>query len=1011
MKLLLRQLCILLLLGIPSVSLSQSMKWGWSRSFAGGGNISVATNSQNGIFVAGQYSNSTQVGSYTFTAVGGNDIVLTKYDTSGNLLWAKTFGGSADDTPENITTDKNGDIFIIGSFSGSISFDAVSLTSSGGKDGFIVKLNATGTILWAKKIGGNADDVVSAIKCYKDDIYIGGAYLSTDFSINGIALAKTHPFHLFYARLDNTGNALWAKMGTDNVDNILNNIEVQDDYSVDIFGFFSGNVNFNPSSSGLPAGNIGRMFHLKTSQGGSFISQAYSGLTTNRMGTTGGVAMGTNKSVVFTGTRSGISVPRPFYGLLVKKDSSDNDIPSAPVNEIQVLAGNTERSSYTNDVATRHDGGFLGTGNFYGGSDFGNGIATPPLPNAAGYGASMVWKTDSNLLTKNVLTTGIKKNFTSGFYSIAIDTTTHIAYAAGYYFTIPAGIPSTFEIGEDTLINNTKNILLSKIYPDAPAAPALTIQAGNDTVICTGGTANLRATVAGGNPSYFYSWSPTTGVQNPNAAVTTASPTASTTYTLTVTDASLNSSTTTIHVSVTQSQATITASGSLQFCQGGSVTLTCSPANSYLWSTGATTQSITVNAGGTYSVTANTDCGPRNASVLVTVNTPPAQPVITASGPLQFCEGGSVTLSAPASTTYNWSNGATTQSITVNASGNYSVTVTNAAGCSSAASATTAVTVWAKPSKPVISAAGALQFCEGGSVQLASTSAATYLWSNAAATQNITVNSSGSYSVTVTSAEGCSSLPSDPVSVTVWAKPAQPTITPAGPSQICEGAGITLSSSTGNAYTWSTGATAQSINVSTAGNYSVTVTSSQGCSSVASAVSVVTVNALPPVPTVNRTGNSLNSSAADGNQWYFEGTAIPGATSPTLAISGIGNYYVKVTNAAGCSSNSALFVVENFSGRVATLRNGEPFRYVTMPNPAISHATLSFQLTSSARVSVSLVNGSGRLAALPVPQKQLAAGNYNIRIDQHVQKLNAGMYFIVYRINDEQVVDQLLITK
>ncbi|HEX6642745.1 MAG TPA: xylanase, partial [Thermoanaerobaculia bacterium] len=115
---------------------------------------------------------------------------------------------------------------------------------------------------------------------------------------------------------------------------------------------------------------------------------------------------------------------------------------------------------------------------------------------------------------------------------------------------------------------------------------------------------------------------------------------------------------------------------------------------SYLWSTGATSPSINVTTTGNYTVTVTNanGCSAMSAPKSVTVNTVPATPVINASGPTTFCAGGSVTLTAPAGFTYLWSTGATTQSIVASTTNNYTVTVTNAGGCS-AVSAPKSVTV------------------------------------------------------------------------------------------------------------------------------------------------------------------------------------------------------------------------------------------------------------------------------------------------------------------------------
>jgi len=152
-----------------------------------------------------------------------------------------------------------------------------------------------------------------------------------------------------------------------------------------------------------------------------------------------------------------------------------------------------------------------------------------------------------------------------------------------------------------------------------------------------------------------------------------------------------------VTLTITQvEQATTSASGPTTFCQGGSVVLTANSGGSYLWSNGATTQSITVNTSGSYSVSVTTSgCTTTSTPVAVTVNALPTASV-SANGPTSFCQGSSVVLTASGGTSYSWSNGATTPSITVTTSGNYTVTVTNANGCS-AVSTTTTVSVSPNP--------------------------------------------------------------------------------------------------------------------------------------------------------------------------------------------------------------------------------------------------------------------------------------------------------------------------
>ena len=145
--------------------------------------------------------------------------------------------------------------------------------------------------------------------------------------------------------------------------------------------------------------------------------------------------------------------------------------------------------------------------------------------------------------------------------------------------------------------------------------------------------------------------------------------------------------------------------------------------------------------------------------------------------------------------------------------------------------------------------------------------------------------------------------------------PGQPTVTAGGPTTFCTGGSVTLTSSAVSGNQWYTdgapinGATNQSYPTNTAGNYTVIVTSN-GCSSAASTGTQVTVNPIPPTPTVTANGPTtfctggsvtLTSNSAAGNQWYLNGNLIGSATNQTYVATASGNYTVIVTS-NGCSS-------------------------------------------------------------------------------------------------------------
>ena len=210
------------------------------------------------------------------------------------------------------------------------------------------------------------------------------------------------------------------------------------------------------------------------------------------------------------------------------------------------------------------------------------------------------------------------------------------------------------------------------------------------------------------------------------------------------------------------------------------------------------------------------------------------------------------------------------------------------------ANSNVAVTVNPVPAQPTITAIGATTFCAGGSVTLTSSAGSTYLWSNGAVSQSINVTTSGNYTVQVTNASGCQSVPSAATTVTVNPVPAQPTITAGGPTTLCTGGSVTLTSSPGVTYLWSNGATTQSIDVTTAGSYTVQVASGAGCQSIASAAAVVTVNALPAQPTITAggattfcSGGSVTLTSSAGSTYLWS----TGATTPSINVTYIRQLY------------------------------------------------------------------------------------------------------------------------
>ncbi len=402
----------------------------------------------------------------------------------------------------------------------------------------------------------------------------------------------------------------------------------------------------------------------------------------------------------------------------------------------------------------------------------------------------------------------------------------------------------------------------------------------NPDVICTGESTVLTAT--GGT---IFEWS--TEATTQEITVDAGN------YSVTVTDENGCSGSTDINIMEISFDFEI--SGDLSLCSGTEGQLSASDGAQWNWSNGQSTQTINITESGTYSVTATSSDG-CTATQTVTVEQGSIEGVeITSNNGNIICMGQSaISLTAnPPAMTYNWSNGATTQSIDVTNPGEYAVTVTNQDGCSGQS------TFVIEGSNFSVDIEGDLSICE--SSMLTATDGETWIWSTGATTQSITITEPGDYTVEATD-KGC--LSSKTVTV-VEGESLSPEI--ASEEVSCNEVALTVVQDYEN-YSWSNGATSQQITVTTSGVYTVTVTNASGCTGINEIeVQIEGINAQIDGASKFCRNTSTTLTATGGNSYLWNTEE----TTSTIEVSNPGIYIVTVTDENGCSG-VADFVVEYF---------------------------------------------------------------------------------------------------
>jgi len=871
------------------------------------------------------------LGTLNFNSFGSLDVAIVKLNSAGDFVWGIQIGGLGFQTSSVIKTDETGNVFIFGYFNGTMDMDpgvgVSNLISAGGDDIFCGKYNASGDLVWAVKIGGTGTEQNYGFDLDSNgDPFLFGYFQNTvDFNPGAGTFNLTAGVSGsdFLLKLNNNGTFNYALLMSSFYGN---NMTIDPDNNLYFTGLFWGTVDFNPGvgvNNLIAAGFDADCFVLKLNNSGIYQWAGTISGNNSEQGTT----------IAYDETTSSVIVGGFFEGTIdTDPGGGVNNIVSAGYIDAFVVKLNASTGAFVwgngfgglgyqqvSSLKINASGKIHMTGVFEQTADFDPSVATYNLT-SNGYTDifKTEWNNDGSFSSAEMIggtlsdwgngliidNTGA--DIICGFFDAIVDfdpgaEVFNMSSAFTGWDGFLAKYCTTYTINNDVAICEGDSYFAEGAFQTEPgdyydyytpvegcdsivtthlSINTPVVNLGPNTTICSGEILTLDAENIGAT----YLWS--TG-----ATTQTINITATGTYSVTITDASGCSATDVINVTVNPAP-NVNLGADIIACSGETVTLNAgNPGSSYLWNTGAVTQTINVTVTGNYSVVVTNGFICTDSDVInVTIN---ATPIVNIGNTIQICTNEGIILDAEnAGSEYLWSTGATTQTIFVNSTAIYSVDVTNIFGCS----ASDNVNIIANPA-PIVDLGDDVNFCDGGSVVFDVTSPlSTYLWSTGATTASITVTEEGTYTVAVTNNFGCAET--DEVEVTIDASPVVDLGEDIG---LCDGDSLILNATNpASNYLWNTGATSATIIVTDAGTYSVLVTNIGGCTD----TDIVTVE-LNPSPIVDLgadvsvcEGETVLLNATTADCTYLWST---GENTATISIIEDAIYWVEVTNIFGCS--------------------------------------------------------------------------------------------------------------
>ncbi|MDL2262053.1 T9SS type B sorting domain-containing protein [Bacteroidales bacterium OttesenSCG-928-I21] len=821
----------------------------------------ITTDAEGNIYITGAFSDDFSFQSTTTTSKGRKDFFVAKLNIDGNLIWLKTGGGVENDFGTGVTVDDFGNIFVVGTYNGNVSFDEHTLNSSGNDDIFFIKYSPYGDIIWIKKFGGPQKETSGGI-CVdnQNNIIFTGSY-QIYINFDGRVIFSNGGMDMFVVKFDNNGSIIWVGEHGSPSNDVGIDVATDNNQNIFVIGEFYQTISFDSHSTTSNGGKDVFLAKLNSAGDAQWVKKA----GTSNDDAAGSVAIDpSGNSYICCKKNQTLN-----QGCIQKYNSEGTLVLDVEFGE----SGNV----FPKAIATDNNNNIVVTGKYQNNTDFGDGIEV--------------------------------SNGTDDYFLVRYLNDGNFNYK---HF---GGSPSS-DCGNSLCINNNGNIIVGGVYQNNFNIQQTNHEAigDNDIMIvkydkyflfgdvtvssiqCNPNNMCIDTEIIGGTAPFTHSWS--NGLSNPDICGLTAG-----IYTLTVTDNTGCAITKTITVEAL-SLPIINIPIIPQICPFDSVTLDIGDEFvNYLWSTGETTHSIRVLHEGSYFVTV-TDDNSCSSTAQIDVTKLPNVPLFS-EDVYYYCPQTQSNILIEGYERYLWSNGSPYPYLQTNRDGEYWLRVFDG---ECYYYDTLQLERYALTNINLSS--DRTTICEGDSILLTTaTNFISYLWPDNSTSNTYWASETGQIYVTVIDANNCR----DSASINISHVP-RPIVNLGNDTTICSDIGHILSPNnphTNTSYLWSNNTTDTTFLASQTGRYWVRATSNLGACHEYDTINVV----IHPLPTLNLGDDIVfcenDSVKLEITTNYPDILWSTGNTTNTIYVSETANIFVQVTDNNQCSKTDTISLFQS----------------------------------------------------------------------------------------------------